>query len=484
MSIPIPAIDLSAIAPEITLVLTAILLLMLEVFAANKGRDHLGYIALGGVLVAAFLTTRLIGEPTSTFAGMYVVDNFGTFFKLTMLLAVGMTTLMSMRYNEENGVDSGEYYAMLLFVTIGGFFMASGADLMTLFLGLETLSVALYVLAGYTRTRLASNEASLKYFILGALSSGFLLYGMALLYGGTGSTKLAHIGMAISHGQVNMPLVGAGMLLMLIALAFKVAAVPFHMWTPDVYQGAPLPVTAFMSAGPKAAAFAFFIRLFTEAFSSMQGEWWPILWILAVVTMTVGNVIALAQDNVKRMLAYSSIAHAGYLLVGVTVGSEAGVSAVLLYLLIYTFMNIGAFAVVSVVAGKEEKYTTFADFAGIGFRRPLLSLTLGIMIFSLAGIPPMAGFIGKFYLFMSALEGGYVWLAIIGVLNSVVSVYYYLKLTVYMYLKDEGSAVEASTAPFSPAMAVALVIAVYGVLAIGVMPSGYVAFAKTAFLSF
>jgi NADH-quinone oxidoreductase subunit N len=486
MTIPIPDISFAAIAPEITLTLTAILLLMMEVFAVNKGRDHQGYVALGGVVAAGYLITPLWGDPWTTFAGLYTVDNFGSFFKLVMLLAAGMTILISMRYNEENNVDSGEYYALILFTTVGGFFMASGEDMMTIFLGIEVLSISLYVLAGYTRDRAASNEASLKYFILGALSSGFLLYGMALVYGASGTTKLTQIGAAIAHGAYNEPLMIGGLIMMLIALSFKVAAVPFHMWTPDVYQGAPAPVAAFMSAGPKAAAFAAFIRIFAEAFPGLQSEWWIVLWVLAVATMTMGNVVALAQDNVKRMLAYSSIAHAGYILVGLTAASEEAVSGILFYLLAYTFMNIGAFAVLIVNAGKGEKYTSYADFAGLGARRPLLAATMTVMLISLMGIPGTAGFIGKFYIFKGAIEAGYIWLAVIGMINSVISVGYYLRVIVYMYFKEEGAVVEERPLKigFSPAMAVALVVAVYGVLWIGILPGGYIDFAKSAFLSF
>ena len=480
--IPTPDIHLAAIAPEITLTVVAILLLMVEVFSVKKGGDHLGYLALSGVLFAGWLTFPMTGTAYTTFSGMYVVDNFSTFMKLVLLLATGLTILISIRYSEEERVDSGEYYALLLLTTVGMFFMASGSDMMTIFMGLEVMSISLYVLAGYTRGRPEANEASLKYFILGALSTGFLLYGMALVYGATGSTKLSEIGSAVSSmsGNTVMLIVGASMIL--LGFAFKVAAVPFHMWTPDVYQGAPTPITAFMSAGPKAAAFAAFLRIFAEAFGSLRGEWWEIIWILSVVTMTVGNVVALKQDNVKRMLAYSSIAHAGYLLVGFVTASERGSSGMLVYLLVYTFMNIGAFAVVSIVGSRRDERTSFSDYAGLGAKYPLLAATLAIMLFSLAGIPPTAGFIGKFYIFMAAMEEGFYVLAIIGVINSVVSVFYYLRLTVYMYFKDgEGEKVKLT---FAPTAVVALAVSVYGVLWIGINPSDCIEFAKTAFLSF
>ncbi|VAX26168.1 NADH-ubiquinone oxidoreductase chain N [hydrothermal vent metagenome] len=480
----IPDIALGAIVPEITLTVVACILLMLEVFASKKGKDMLAYVALGGVLVAAILTHNLNGQSFGAFSGLYAVDNFSTFFKLVMLLATGLTILISNKYNQTEGIDNGEYYALLLFTTVGMFFMASGKDLITIFIGLEVMSISLYVLVGYTRSRRISNEASLKYFILGSLSSGIMLYGMALVYGATGTTKLVAIGKIIAASPGNVTILTLGAVLLTVGFGFKVAAAPFHLWTPDVYQGAPAPIAAFMSAGPKAAAFAAFIRVFAEALPSMKGDWWEIIWILAVITMTLGNVAALMQSNVKRMLAYSSIAHAGYILVGLVAASERGVSSILFYLLAYTFMNIGAFAVVAIVAGKGEERVTFDDFAGLGYKYPLMSLSLTIFLFSLAGLPPTAGFVGKFYIFMSALDEGLVWLAIIGVLNSVVSVFYYLRLTVVMYMREESADKNRPALSFAPSMVVALILSIYGVMWLGIMPSSYVAFAKSAFLSF
>lgn len=480
-TIPIPEIKLGAIAPEITLTVFAVILLLAEVFAEKKGKDRLGYMALAGVVLAGALIP-LGGEPWTAFSGLYAVDNFASFFKLVFLLGAGLTILISVVYNQEEGVDSGEYYALLLFATAGMFFMASGADMMTIFMGLEVMSISLYVLAGYTRTRRASNESSLKYFILGALSSGFLLYGMALVYGATGSTSLSKIGEAVATGTGNDVILGAGVVLIVMGFAFKVAAVPFHMWTPDVYQGAPLPVTAFMSAGPKAAAFAAFLRVLAEAFPALSGQWWELLWVLAAATMIVGNVIALVQDDVKRMLAYSSIAHAGYALVGLTAASEAAASGILFYMLVYTFMNIGAFAVVAAVAGKGEKRATFADYTGLGFSNPLLAATLSLFLFSLAGIPPTAGFTGKFYIFMAALEEGFVVLAVLAALNSVVSVFYYLRLTVVMYMRGEEG--QPQPVRITAPVVVALAVSAYGALWLGINPAGYIAFAKSAFLSF
>lgn len=480
--IKIPNIALDAIGPEMVLTVTAMALLMIEVFADKKGRDHLGYIALGGSMLAGVLAYKLSGVSLTTFGGLYVVDNFSSFFKIIFMISAGLTTLISVKYAQDEGISHGEYYAMILLATVGMCVMASGRDLITIFMGVEVMSISLYVLAGMTRTRDVSNEASLKYFILGAFSSGFLLYGMALVYGATGTTQLQAIGKAAGALTGN-PMFVAGAVMMTIGFAFKVAAVPFHMWTPDVYQGSPAPVTAFMSTGPKAAAFAAFLRVFAEGFPAMKQEWWLIIWALAVLTMTMGNVVALVQNDVKRMLAYSSIAHAGYVLVGLAVASPSGSSGAAFYLLVYAFMNIGAFTLLIVAAGKGERLTTYQDFSGMGRRSPLTALALTIMVFSLAGIPPTAGFAGKFYLFMSALEKGFVWLAVIAVINSVVSVFYYLKLVVYMYMREEDGEARPEIAVAAP-LAVAAVVAVCAVMWLGIMPAKYIEFAKSAFLTF
>jgi NADH-quinone oxidoreductase subunit N len=361
-------------------------------------------------------------------------------------------------------------------------FMVSGSDMITIFMGLEVMSISLYALAGFTRTRAVSNEASVKYFILGSLSTAFLLYGIALIYGYTGSTQLDEIGKAVASGSGADAILLLGVVMLMIGFAFKVSAVPFHMWTPDVYQGAPTPVTAFMSAGPKAAAFAAFFRVFYEAFPTLQTDWWLIIWIMAVATMTVGNVVALLQNDVKRMLAYSSIAHAGYILVGFVAGGALGSSAIMFYMLVYTFMNIGAFAIVTVVGRKGEEKTNFSDFTGLGYKYPVMGIALVTLLFSLAGIPPTAGFVGKFYIFMAALKEGYVYLAIIGVVNSVISIFYYLRLSVVMYMRDEPGE-DLPSLYFAPSLIAAMIIAIYGSLWLGIMPAGYIAFAQSAYLA-
>jgi len=351
---------------------------------------------------------------------------------------------------------------------------------MTIFLGLEGMSICLYVLAGFMRKDLRSNEAGLKYFLLGAFSSAFLLYGMALTYGVTGSTKLTEIGIYLNaHGSLlENPMTLAGLILLATGFLFKIAAAPFHMWTPDVYQGAPTPITAFMSAGPKAAAFAAFLRIMEYCFFSLKPEWTAMLWVLAVLTMIIGNVLAINQTNIKRMLAYSSIAHAGYALVGLVAANEIGYSGILFYLLAYTFMNIGAFAVLVLAGKKGEENLTLEGFSGFGLKRPFLGVAMTIFLFSLMGLPPTAGFTGKFYVFAGAVKAGYIWLAVIGVLNSAVSLYYYLRIMVYMYFRDADE--DYAWVSLPAAAVISIVIALIGVFYLGIIPGDVMEMAKTA----
>jgi NADH-quinone oxidoreductase subunit N len=478
--ITIPAINMTPILPEIFLSSLAMLLLLITVFSPGGSKALLGNISFIGIAATAVLVGSGWGGNITSFNGSVVLDNFATFFKMVFLLSAGLSILISDKYMDREGCNHGELYPIILFTTVGMMLMASGTDLMVIFLGLEVMSVSLYVLAGFNRNNLKSNEAGLKYFLLGAFSTGFLLYGMALIYGATGTTRIAKIAMII--GQMTLPsaniMLVAGMLLMFTGFAFKVAAAPFHMWTPDVYEGAPTPMTAFMSTGPKAAAFAASLRIFLVALPTLQVEWGQLLWVLAVMTMTVGNITALRQDNIKRMLAYSSIAHAGYCLVGFAAGNGTGTAGILFYMLSYAFMNIGAFAIIILVAKKGEPNGTVMDLAGFGFKHPVLALAMTIFMFSLAGVPPTAGFIGKFYLFSGAIQKGYIWLAILGVLNSAASVYYYLRVIVYMYMKEPNEEFEWTvvTAP----VALALLIAVAGTLIPGIVPSLLLELAQNA----
>jgi NADH-quinone oxidoreductase subunit N len=351
---------------------------------------------------------------------------------------------------------------------------------MTIFLGLEVLSISLYVLAGFFRRQLRSNEAGLKYFLLGAFSPGFLLSGIALIYGVAGTTNLRDIGVYFSQHRAALgnPMAIAGMLLFSVGFLFKIAAAPFHMWTPDVYQGAPTPVTAFMSAGPKAAAFAAFIRTLFVALPGLREEWTSLLWILAVMTMVVGNVIAIYQTDIKRILAFSSIAHAGYALVGIVAYNEVGLAGVAFYLLAYTFMNLGAFAVLVLAGKKGEENLTLDGFAGFGYKQPVLAIALSIFLFSLMGLPPTAGFTGKFYVFAGAVKSGYIWLAVIGVLNSAVSLYYYLRIMVYMYFKEPTE--DFAWVKLYPGALLSILLAVIGVFYLGVIPDAVMDLAKLA----
>ena len=479
-NIVIPAINMAVIAPEVILSLFAMALLLINVFVKGESKAYLGYLSIAGIVVTLFSVVSGWGCPAEGFSGTIVQDNFGIFFKVIFLIAAAMSILITDRYLEREGCNQGEIYPLILFATVGMMLMAAGTDLMTIFLGLEVLSVSLYILAGFNRGSLKSNEAGLKYFLLGAFSTGFLLYGMALTYGATGTTKVAKIAAFIAQTGLNSSnlLLLAGMLLMATGFAFKVAAAPFHMWTPDVYEGAPTPMTAFMSVGPKAAGFAAFLRVFLVALPALKAEWTWLVWVLAVLTMTVGNITALYQQNIKRMLAYSSIAHAGYVLVGFVAGNAVGTAGILFYMLSYAFMNIGAFAIIILVGKKGEENNNVSDYAGFGYKHPILGIAMCIFLFSLAGIPPAAGFIGKFYLFSGAIQAGYIWLAVIGVLNSAASVYYYLRVMVFMYFKE--STEEYAWVKLSPAFIICLLIAVAGVLIPGVLPGVFLDLAQKA----
>lgn len=482
-TLAMPAINFAAIMPETILALVAMVLLLVNVFVQAEQKAYLGYLSLIGIVVAFFPIVSGWNAPVelqSGFNGSVLQDNFALFFKVIFLVSAALSILVSDQYMQREGCNHGELYPLILLATAGMMLMASGTDLMVIFLGLELLSVALYVLAGFNRDKLKSNEAGLKYFLLGAFSTGFLLYGMALTFGATGTTKIARIADYVAANPIitgnQMFLVG--MLLMAVGFSFKIAAAPFHMWTPDVYEGAPTPMTAFMSVGPKAAGFAAFMRVFMIALPAYKPEWSALLWVLAVLTMTVGNITALFQQDIKRMLAYSSIAHAGYVLVGFVAGNAVGTAGVMFYMLSYAFMNIGAFAIIIMVGRKGEANNNVADYAGFGFKHPVLGLAMSIFLFSLAGIPPAAGFIGKFYLFSGAIQAGYIWLAIIGVLNSAVSVYYYLRVMVFMYMKDPVE--EFDWLKVTPSLALCVLVAVGGVLIPGIVPGFILELAQKA----
>ncbi len=473
-------VNFAAIMPSLVLTCFGMALLLISVFSPRGKTTHVAWISIVALLVTGLVSLGAWNKPEFGFAGHVALDNFATFFNFTFLIAAGLTILMSDDYLKREGYPIGEYYPLILFTTAGAMWMASGTDLMTIFLGLEVLSISLYVLAGLFRNQERSNEAGLKYFLLGAFSTGFLLYGVALIYGVTGTTNVADIGqyLAANPEALGSTMTIAGMILLSIGFLFKIGAAPFHMWTPDVYQGAPTPVTAFMSAGPKAAAFAAFLRVFTLGLEPLQAEWTSMLWLLAILTMIVGNVIAIRQENIKRMLAYSSIAHAGYAMVGMVAANEIGMSGILFYMLAYTFMNLGAFAILILAGKKGEDNLTLEGFAGFGYKRPFLGVAMAIFIFSLMGIPPTAGFAGKFYIFAGAVKAGYIWLAVIGVLNSAVSLYYYLRVIVAMYFKDPAE--DYGWVKLHASTVVTIVLAIIGVLYLGIVPGEVMEMAKLA----
>jgi NADH-quinone oxidoreductase subunit N len=467
MTLNIPSFNLASIGPWITLSIFAIAILLADALSPKGNRTAAPLLALAGLAVAGFQTISLWGKNGLDFARMVYVDNFSLFFYMVFILGTALTVLISLQYLKDYGKNLAEYYALLLFATVGMMLMAAGAHLIMIFLGLEVMSIAVYVLAGLFREDARSNEAALKYLVLGAFASAFLLFGMAMLYGAAGGTLfLNDLPGRLTAGF--KPLTLLAIALLVVGFGFKVASVPFHMWTPDVYEGAPTSVTAFMAVGVKTAAFAAFARVFFLAFPTLMPDWTMVLWVLAVATMTLGNVVAIAQTNIKRMLAYSSIAHAGYLLVALVAANQLGAVSLMYYLLAYTLMNLGAFGVVILVGRKKDSYLSIYDYAGLGAQHPALAAAMALFMFALAGIPPTAGFVGKFYIFSAAVKAGYIWLAIIGVMNSVVSVYYYLRITVLMYMKPA----EADLGPinFAPAVTATLLLTAAGVVLIGVFP--------------
>jgi NADH-quinone oxidoreductase subunit N len=459
------ASDFYYILPELVLTAGALVLLVVDVLLP-RGSRLLTWVTLA-ILGATLVSLTPFGTTNVQVAnGLIAVDQFALFFKIVFLLAAALTVLMSDRYLQLEGASPGEYYFLILCATLGMMIMAGGIDLITIFIGLETMAVSFYILAGFIKPNQRSNEAAVKYFLLGAFSLGILLYGMSLLYGLSGTTNLRTMA-AVIAGQARDPLLVLAVILVAAGVGFKIAAVPFHMWAPDVYEGAPTPVTAFLSVGSKAASFAMLLRIFLDGVPSLAADWRPLFEVLAIVTMTIGNVAALTQSNLKRMLAYSSIAHAGYVLIGVVAGTPRGVAATLIYLLIYAFMQLGAFAVIVMLRREDTAGDELKDLSGLHLRRPFAAFAMLLFMLSLGGIPPTAGFMGKFWLFSAAIEAGYVGLAVIGVVNSAISLYYYIRVVVFMYLRKETT---GSEPVLSPMLAVTLGVAVVATIALGIYP--------------
>lgn len=469
--------DISPAIPE--LIMTAIALIVLLADLLIKKKEVLALLSIAGIAAVAY---TLIGSSGVTFGGMFISDGYSTFFKLIFFVNVILSVLISIKYIVIEKVNFGEYYALILFSTTGMMIMASAADLIVLYLGLELMALSTYVLAGFIRHDIKSNEAALKYFLLGAFSSAFLLYGTSMIYGLTGTTNIPAIALYINEkgltGNLSLLL---SVILFTVAFGFKIAAAPFHMWAPDVYEGAPTSITAFMSVGPKAAGFAVLGRVFMVAFVSVKVDWTAILIPISILTMAVGNIVALSQTNIKRMLAYSSIAHAGYALLGIISANNEGLASMMNYLMIYAFMNIGAFAVITMLRSEGFKGDSIYDYEGLSKTHPLAAALMLIFMFSLTGIPPTAGFIGKLYLFMSAINAGYTWLVVIAVIFSAISAYFYLRIVMYMYMRDPKETVTLTT---SFSNGVALGITAVAVLFIGILPSSLLDLARAAIKGF
>jgi NADH-quinone oxidoreductase subunit N len=468
--------DIRAYLPELILLIWASATLILDLLLRRQQQLVIAAFSFVGVIVALLSCIPLAGVTLTTFSGMYALDSFSLFFKVLFLLVTALTILISPRYLIVEDIPAGEYYSLILFSAIGMMIMAAGVDLLAIYIGLELMSLAIYALAGFVKRDPKSIEAALKYFLMGSFSSGILLYGLALLYGLTGSTQLAVMAEQVMATGSNPALILA--IVMLVGgFGFKIAAVPFHMWAPDVYEGAPHSVVGFISVGSKAAAFAGLMRIFLVALGPSKAQWEPLLWAVSILSMLVGTLVAIAQSNIKRMLAYSSVASAGYMLIGVITGTDIGLASVLVYAMAYVFMNIGAFALVVLLCRRGERGDTIEEFTGLARVSPVASASLVIFFLSLTGIPPTAGFIGKFYLFASAIQAGYVGLAVIGVISSAISLYYYFSVVMQMYMQEAPK--ERGLSP-TPGLAAALLLMVAGTLVFGVFPGPLIDAAQAA----
>ncbi|RMH38257.1 MAG: NADH-quinone oxidoreductase subunit N [Nitrospirae bacterium] len=481
----LPLADLLAIVPELLVVGAACLILVLDPITPASKKDSLAWAALGTVFLCFLITAGSMGDRVFAFNRLVVLDAYAAFWKLLLYLVSGLTILLSLTHLKEERIDLAEFYGFVLLSLAGMMIMVSGADLLTIYLGIELMSISLYVMAGFKRFEPRSIEASAKYFVLGSFSSGIMLYGISLFYGTTGSTRLEEIAQGVTARGLDDPLVLIALALLVVGFGFKVAAVPFHMWTPDVYQGAPTTVTAFMAVASKAASFATFLRVFLEGFGGVKPNWNGLILAVCLVTIMLGNIVAVVQTNVKRMLAYSSIAHAGYALIGLVVASSAangdplvarGVSSVMLYLAVYSFMTLGAFAIVAILRRGGLEGDELDDFAGLARRHKGAAFLMLVFMVSLAGIPPTAGFIGKLYLFMPAIDAGLTWLVVVGLIFAAVSAFYYLRVVMVMYMREPSAAqLQETRLALTPATAVVLACAVAGVVILGLYPGPLVA---------
>ena len=458
---------LNALLPEMVLIGGGILLMLLEVFAPRM-RGAFASLALLVLLAAGFAELSVIGGLY--FGGTYELSPITRIFDFTFLLAALLATMFSRDYLQREQIEGGEFYTLMLWGTVGMMMMAKGLDLLVVILGLEILSICIFVLVGYNRRATISNEAALKYFLMGAFATGFILYGTALFFGATGSTNVTNLGQFLATNP-STPMLTIAFVLLIGGIGFKLALAPFHAWAPDVYQGAPTPVAAWLSVAPKAATLIALVRILSAALPmSVAANWNQILAVLAIASMVIGNFVAIAQRDLKRMLAYSGIAHVGYMTIALVTLRDESVAAIAVYAITYVLMNIGAFGVVSLLQKSQNEPQTLDDVAGLGFRRPYYGLALAVCMFSLSGLPPTAGFISKFYVFRVAIESGDTWLAIIAIFTSIVSVYYYLRVVYYLYMKEPAAA-DITPTSVSPFAAGALAISMIGILMIGVFPT-------------
>ncbi len=474
----VQAADIIRVLPEVLLAAFAALIMLLEPLIGARRKSVLGWVALSGVIAAGFAAIVTSRAPGLAFGDTVAADGFALYFIMLFLLVSALTLLGSMNYLERDNINHGEFYALILMGAVGMCFMAASTELIMIFIGLEISSISTYILAGFKRSDPQSNEASLKYFLLGSFATAFFLYGIAFIYGVTGTTNLITLSQRLTSPADWPSMMQVALVLMFVGLAFKVSAAPFQIWTPDVYQGAPAPVTAFLSVGPKAAAFAVLLRIFLGGMASAGSITSGIIWISAALTMTVGNLAALAQPNVKRLLGYSSIAHAGYVLVGIAAWSSEGTSAVLFYLTAYALMNVGVFVMIAHLAGAGERRTMIEDYTGLAYERPGMAACLTLLLLSLGGFPTTAGFLGKFYVFRAAVHSHLIGLTVLAVLNSVVSVYYYLKVVVAMYMREGRTEASSASAPWP--LVTALAVSVLGIFYLGLFPNLVLYFATQA----
>jgi NADH-quinone oxidoreductase subunit N len=467
-----------AVIPMLCVALAGLVILLAEAFLRKGEKMPMGPLAIIGLLGAGFGSYFLWDSNAESF-GAVTADNFGLFVNFVLVIIGILTVMFSSQTVERDRLPAGEYYAMLMFAIFGMMLMGQATDLLVIFLALETMSIAVYILTGMRRDQQQSTEAAFKYFLLGAFASSFFLYGIAFLYGVTGTTNIERLSTAIAAQSMSgNPMILLGIGLLIVGFAFKIAAVPFHMWSPDAYEGAPTVVTGFMSTGVKAAAVAAFVRVFLKGLDPMIADWAPVLWWIAAATMIVGTVVGVAQTSLKRMLAYSSIAHGGYILAGLVAGSDVGKASILFYLAAYALTNLGAFGVMAILGSRERANDDLRDYAGLWHSHPALATLMTFFLLSLGGFPPTAGFIAKWYVFSAAVGSGYYGLAIIGVLSSVVSVFFYLRIVVMMYMTER----DARPIPGAvPAIAMAgLILSLIGVLYLGVLPTRVIDFAQAS----